>query len=331
MSSRSTNEAMPRRAGPVTPASSARRIASRKGDPLDAGELVEPRHAGVADAALGHVEHALDVDLVGRVDERSQVRHRVLDLTPVVEARAADHLVRHAHAHERLFDHAALGVGAVEHGDLAPVHAVVAVQLLRRAGHPDRLVALVLGVVADDAVAHAGVGPQRLRLAFDVVLDHRVGSVEDRLRRPVVLIEHDRRDVRKRILELKNVPEVSPAKFVHTVVHQHAVGEVRVHPLDLQVVHRPVVCDTIDQLDLGRGEFVVRADQQLDPDRQLTCGNEIESSPANQQRPLQFKAGTGSEPLADCEGLVIPLGSCARVDRPRTAPRAATLSRRRTS
>ena len=125
-SSSSTNEAMPRTAGPVTPASSARRRASRKGMPSRRGERVELGDAGVADAALGHVEDPLDADLVGGVDDRPQVGHRVLDLAAVVEAGAADDLVRHAEAHERLLDHAALGVGAVEHGDLAPVDGVVA-------------------------------------------------------------------------------------------------------------------------------------------------------------------------------------------------------------
>ncbi len=73
-------------------------------------------------------------------------------------------------------------------------------------------------MVADDPVAHAGIGPQRLGLAFEVVLDHGVGGIEDRLRRPVVLIEHDRGDLRKRILELQDVPEVGAAEAVHTLI-----------------------------------------------------------------------------------------------------------------
>ena len=60
--------------GPVTPASSARRMASTNGIASAAGELVELGDAGVADAALGHVEHPLDADLVDRVDDRSAGR-----------------------------------------------------------------------------------------------------------------------------------------------------------------------------------------------------------------------------------------------------------------
>ena len=91
--------------------------------PVGRREGVELGDAGVADAPLGHVEHPLDADLVGRVDDRPQVRHGVLDLTAVVEAGAADDLVRHAEAHHRFLDDTALGVRAVQHGELAPVVA----------------------------------------------------------------------------------------------------------------------------------------------------------------------------------------------------------------
>ena len=103
--------------------------------------------------ALGHVEHALHAHLVGRVDDGPQVRHGVADLPAVVVARAADDLVRHAEAHERLLDDAALGVGAVEHGHLAPVDGVGVAQVVGRRGDEAGLVALVLGVEAHDVVA----------------------------------------------------------------------------------------------------------------------------------------------------------------------------------
>jgi hypothetical protein len=110
------------------------------------------------------------------------------------------------------------------------------VHAARRRRHERGLVALVLGVVAHDAVAAAGVGPQVLRLARRVVGDDRVGRVEDRLRAAVVLVEHDRRDVRERLLELQDVPEVSPPEPVHAVVDQDATGDVRACRADLEVV-----------------------------------------------------------------------------------------------
>ena len=115
--------------------------------------VVDPADRGVADAALGHVDDPLDAHLVGRVGDGPEVGDRVLDLAPVVEPRAADHLVRDAHAHEVLLEHAALRVGAVEDGDVAPSAMVVVVQLRDRVRDPLRLVALVVGVVAHDRIA----------------------------------------------------------------------------------------------------------------------------------------------------------------------------------
>ena len=59
-------------------------------------EGVELGDAGVADPPLGDVEDPLDAHLVDGIDDRPQVGHRVLDLAAVVEAGAADDLVRHA-------------------------------------------------------------------------------------------------------------------------------------------------------------------------------------------------------------------------------------------
>ena len=112
----------------------------------------------------------------------------------------------------------ALSVGAVQHRHLAPVQSVVTLQLLGGSGHPHCLVALVLCVVADDPLAVARVGPQVLRLAFEVVVDHRICGVENRLVELVVLVEHDRGDIWKRILELQDVAEIRPAGNLYTLL-----------------------------------------------------------------------------------------------------------------
>ena len=208
----------PRRRGPVEPRFGSKAHRVGEADAVGRGQCVELAHAGVADAALGHVEHALDTDLVGRVDDGAQVRHRVLDLAPVVEASAAHHLVRHAQADERLFHHAGLRVGAVEHRDLAPLLLIVVVQRLDGAGHPRALVVLVVGVVAHDRVAGAQLAPQVLGAARRVVGDDRVGGVEDDLCAAVVLVEHDRGQVLERLLELVDVAHISTPKCVDRLV-----------------------------------------------------------------------------------------------------------------
>ena len=191
---------------------------------------VELADARVTDAALGCVEDPLHGHLVLRVDHRLQVGERVLDLPPVVEAGAADHLVRHAHPGEVLLHHPALGVGAVEDGDVGPAQVAAVVQLGDLAGDPLGFVHLVVAVVPHDRVAVAPIGPQLLGLAAEVVADDGVGGVEDRLRRPVVLLQHHDRDVRKGVLELEDVPHVRSAELVDRLVAVAHDADVAVLP-----------------------------------------------------------------------------------------------------
>ena len=102
-----------------------------EGHPCAARERVELVDARIADPAFGRVENALERHLVGGVHDGAQVGHRVLDLTAVVETGSADDLVWHTDTHERLFEHAALRVGAIEDRHVAPGGSV---RLVRLAG-----------------------------------------------------------------------------------------------------------------------------------------------------------------------------------------------------
>ena len=85
-------------------------------------------------------------------------------------------------------------------------------------GDEPRLVVLVVGDVADDPRAVAGVGPEALRLAALVVADHGVGGVEDGLGRAVVLLEQDRGGVGEVLLEVEDVADVGAAEGVDRLV-----------------------------------------------------------------------------------------------------------------
>ena len=187
-------------------------------DALRRGECVELVDARIADPALGGVQDPFHRHLVGRVERRPKVRHHVLHLAPVVEPGSPDDLVRDTDPHERLFEHAALRVRPVQDRDVTPVEGLVVLQLLGRRRDEGGLVALVFGVIAHDPFARPDVGPQRLGLAFLVVVDDRIRRVEDRLRAAVVLVEHDRRHVGERLLELHDVAEVGPTESVDRLV-----------------------------------------------------------------------------------------------------------------
>ena len=113
--------------------------------------------------------------------------------------------------------------------------------------HDERgFVVLVVALEADDRLARALVGPEMLRPVRRVVLDHRVRGVEDALRRPVVLVEHDRDRVGERLLELQQVPEVRAAELVDRVVRDDPVRDEVVRAIDVEVVHRLVERNHLD-------------------------------------------------------------------------------------
>ncbi len=126
-------------------------------------------------------------------------------------------------------------------------------------GHPFAFVVLVLGPVPDDPLAVAGVGPQRLRLARDVVGDHRVGGVEDGLGRPEVLVQDDGGGVGEGLLEVEDVGDVRPPEPVHRLVAVPHHGDVAV-PTGQQdgqrVLHPVGVLVLVDQ-DVGEAGPVV--------------------------------------------------------------------------
>ncbi len=55
---------------------------------LLAGVVVQHLQRGVAEAALGHIDDALEGQIVGRLRDHAQIGERVADFGALVEARA---------------------------------------------------------------------------------------------------------------------------------------------------------------------------------------------------------------------------------------------------
>ena len=245
-----------------------------EGDPLALGVGVHALHRAVADAALGGVEDAAQRDRVGRVDEHPQVGQRVAHLAALVEAHPADDLVGQPDADEHLLEHPRLGVGAVEDRDVGRPRGLVVGEPVDLLGDEPRLVVLVVGDVADDAGAVAGVGPQLLGLAALVVADHGVGGVEDGLGGAVVLLEQDRGGVGEVLLEVEDVADVGAAEGVDGLVgvadhHQlggrDAVGRLlrRQRPVVVRRLLHLVGAQLVDQGVLGVVGVLVLVDQHV--------------------------------------------------------------------
>src|SRR5215470_11176468 len=96
----------------LAPATAARDAARAGvgGDALD---------GGLADAARGHVDDALEGEVGGGVDEEAQVLGDVLHLAPLEEGDAADDAVGEPPRPHQLLDDPRLSMGAVQDGEVA--------------------------------------------------------------------------------------------------------------------------------------------------------------------------------------------------------------------
>jgi hypothetical protein len=114
-------------------------------------------HRGVADAALGGVDDALEGQVVVRRLDQPQIGVGVADFGPFEEPRAADHLVGDLQHHEALFEGPHLERGADQDGHLA-VLAAGPLGLLDLVGdHP------ALGLAVPDAATLTFSPPARSR------------------------------------------------------------------------------------------------------------------------------------------------------------------------
>src|SRR2546425_116238 len=109
--------------------------------------LLRPR----ADAPRRHVENARERDGVVRVLDQPQVREQILHLSPLVEAHAADDLVRHGVAEQNLLDRARLRIRAVEDREIGRrPRAILSQQPLDLTDHELGFGVLVVSLVHDD-------------------------------------------------------------------------------------------------------------------------------------------------------------------------------------
>ena len=180
-------------------------------------EGIKALDARRADAAPRLVDRASQRDRVGRVVERLQVRHRVLDLGALVEAGAADHLVGNAVSHEQVLEDARLRVRPVEDCDVSRGDALVEQPANARSDEAC-LGLLVLHLDHADRLALAEVGPEALLEPVRVVCDDGVRGVEDPLGRAVVLLEPDHGGVREVTFEVEDVADVGTAERVYGLI-----------------------------------------------------------------------------------------------------------------
>ncbi len=216
----------------------------------------EPLDRRVADPAARTVRDPQERRRVLRVDEHAEVRRRVADLGALVEARAADDLVRDVLPHEHVLQHPRLRVRPVEDRDLAG--RVAALDERGDLGRDEPC----LGVLVLDLDRRARGRPRRARrrdasaCARVFCSMRELAAREDVVRRAVVLLERDHPRAGEVALELHDVADVGAAERVDRVVGDDAVRDEVVRPLDVEVVDRAV---ELDALDASRRRRTLRA------------------------------------------------------------------------
>ena len=109
-------------------------------------------------------------------------------------------------------------VGSIHDGDVAIRHAFLVVDSCDFVGDPSGFLLRVVGRVSDDFVAFAKCRPQFFRLTIFISCDHRIGCVENGLRRTIILFEHDGFRVREILLEILNITNIRASERINRLV-----------------------------------------------------------------------------------------------------------------
>ena len=173
---------------------------------------------GVADAALGDVDDALEGEVVGRVGDDAEIGDGVADFAALVEVRAADDAVVEAEGDEALFELAHLVGGADEDRHVVEVLALALELLDLFADLAGFLLAVPDRRDADLVAFFADVGLERLAEADFVVGDEVGGGAEDVGGRAVVALELDDLGAGKILLEAEDVVDLGAAPAVDRLV-----------------------------------------------------------------------------------------------------------------
>ena len=184
--------------------------------------VVQELHGGVAQAALRHVDDALEGEVVGARVHDAQISEGIADFLALIEARAADHAIGQAERDEAVLELAHLERGAHQDGDLvervrAPV-AVVALELLDLLADGARLLLRIPARGDLHLLARHVLGAQRLAEPALVVGDEVRGGGEDVPGGAVIALEPDDLGAGKVVLEAQDVVDLGAAPAVDRLV-----------------------------------------------------------------------------------------------------------------
>ena len=191
---------------------------------------------GVAQAALGRVDDALEGEIVGRLRDHAQIGERVADLHALVKPRPADDAIGQAELDEAVFEFAHLERGAHQNGDL--VERMVLAALARLALQALDLLAdaagfffRVPGAGDGDLFAEHILGAQRLAEPAFVVGDEMARGGEDVAGGAIISLKPNDLRTRKVMVEPENVIDLGPAPAIDRLIVITDAADVFLLPL----------------------------------------------------------------------------------------------------
>ena len=182
--------------------------------PVIHGCLSHFLHRRIADSTGGIVDDAPDGLLVVGVDNDAEIGNDVLDFLALVEAEAAVDAIRDVLLAEGLLEATALGVGAVENGEVAILALVLTADALDVLAHDDGLLLVAIGLLQDQLLALGVAAEYVLRNLPLVVLDQAVGRLYNALRAAVVALQLELTGIVVNLRELQDVVDVRSTKSV---------------------------------------------------------------------------------------------------------------------
>ena len=183
-----------------------------------AGKCVQRLHAGIADAALGLVDDALEREIVVALRDQPQIGHGVADFRALIEARAADHAIGQAQRNESGLRIRASGTRRAPAPPSAPkgwpwrCRSSASEATLRASSSASHTPCTW---IFSPAIAF---GPQRLAEAALVGGDQARSRAQDRGRRAVIALQPDDFGAGKIALEAQDVFHLRAAPAIDRLI-----------------------------------------------------------------------------------------------------------------
>ena len=171
-------------------------------------------HRGSTDAARRIIDDSLNRLLIVRICHESEISDDILDFLALVEAQSAIDAVRNALLSELLLEASALGISAVENGEIIIAAIVLALDALDVLRHNQRLLLVAVGWLILYLLALGIPAEHLLGNLVAVAANQTVCRLHDGLRTAVVLLQLEEAGTRQLMLEVEDIVDVGATETV---------------------------------------------------------------------------------------------------------------------